>query len=283
MSSNLIKRGVTLLKEEVPRIIDSDALLAGKMDTGMGNTRMVPMPEDEDGFARGLRAEVLESADRDTDGQILGGDSFEEPEDLGPSPEELKQQAIAEIEKMKEEAAVLLETERRHTLDEAKKQGYQEGYAEGMREVEAMKHKLSEEKKEIEKQYEAQIDNLEPQFIDVLSGIYEHIFKVDLSGYRDVIVELIADTMRKTEGGRDYIVHVSKEDYPYVNMQKKKIMEGMSTANASVEIIEDITLSQSQALIETGGGIFDCSLGTQLSELSQKLRLLSYEKPAADG
>ncbi len=283
MSSNLIKRGVTLLKEEVPRIIDSDALLAGKMDTGMGNTRMAPMPEDEDGFARGLRAEVLESADRDTDGQILGGDSFEEPEDLGPSPEELKQQAIAEIEKMKEEAAVLLETERRHTLDEAKKQGYQEGYAEGMREVEAMKHKLSEEKKEIEKQYEAQIDNLEPQFIDVLSGIYEHIFKVDLSGYRDVIVELIADTMRKTEGGRDYIVHVSKEDYPYVNMQKKKIMEGMSTANASVEIIEDITLSQSQALIETGGGIFDCSLGTQLSELSQKLRLLSYEKPAADG
>ncbi len=283
MSSNLIKRGVTLLKEEVPRIIDSDALLAGKMDTGMGNTRMVPMPEDEDGFARGLRAEVLESADRDTDGQILGGDSFEEPEDLGPSPEELKQQAIAEIEKMKEEAAVLLETERRHTLDEAKKQGYQEGYAEGMREVEAMKHKLAEEKKEIEKQYEAQLDNLEPQFIDVLSGIYEHIFKVDLSGYRDVIVELIADTMRKTEGGRDYIVHVSKEDYPYVNMQKKKIMEGMSTANASVEIIEDITLSQSQALIETGGGIFDCSLGTQLSELSQKLRLLSYEKPAADG
>lgn len=282
MSSNLIKRGVTLLKEEVPRIIDSDALLAGKMDKGMGSGRMTLMPEDEDGFARGLRAEVLEPVVQDMDGKIMGENSFEESEDLGPSPEELKQQAIAEIEKMKEEAAVLLETERRHTLDEAKKQGYQEGYAEGLREVEAMKHKLAEEKKEIEKQYEAQLDNLEPQFIDVLSGIYEHIFKVDLSGYRDVIVELIADTMRKTEGGRDYIVHVSKEDYPYVNMQKKKIMEGMPTANASVEIIEDITLSQSQALIETGGGIFDCSLGTQLSELSQKLRLLSYEKPAAD-
>ena len=45
-----------------------------------------------------------------------------------------------------------------------------------------------------------------------------------------------------------------------------------------MEVIEDISLRKNECLIETEGGIFDCGLGTQLAELSRKLRLLSYEK-----
>lgn len=41
--------------------------------------------------------------------------------------------------------------------------------------------------------------------------------------------------------------------------------------------MKDITLGKGECLIETEGGIFDCGLGTQLSELRQKLKLLSYE------
>lgn len=142
-----------------------------------------------------------------------------------------------------------------------------------------MKNSLTARQESLERHYQELLDNLEPQFIDTLTGIYEHLFKVELSGYRDIIVELIAGTMRNIDGGsRGYIIHVSKEDYPYVSMQKKRIAEGVSLANASLEIIEDITLSKNQALIETEGGIFDCSLGTQLAELNQKIRLLSYEK-----
>lgn len=74
------------------------------------------------------------------------------------------------------------------------------------------------------------------------------------------------------------MLHVSKEDYPYVSMQKKQIMAGAVSANSFVEVVEDITLSQNECLIETDNGVFDCGLGTQLSELKQKLRLLSYEK-----
>ena len=48
--------------------------------------------------------------------------------------------------------------------------------------------------------------------------------------------------------------------------------------NATMEIIEDVSLHKNECLIETEGGIFDCGLGTQLSELTRKLKLLSYEK-----
>lgn len=292
MSSNLLKRGMTLLNEEETRIIDSNARMAQKL-TGSSTRRITPQPEDKDGFSRGLSAEVLDALTGEDgepggfsgelraeslEGQSGYAEPGEEAADAGPALEELRQQAELEIENMKQEAAALLETERNSTLEAAKKQGYQEGYAAGMQEVDDMKSRLAAQKESLERQYQELMDELEPRFIDTLTGIYEHIFKVELSGYRDIVVELLANTMRKIDGGRNYIIHVSKDDYPYVSMQKKRIAEGVSMTNASLEIIEDITLSKNQALIETEGGIFDCSLGTQLSELNQKIRLLSYEK-----
>ena len=59
-------------------------------------------------------------------------------------------------------------------------------------------------------------------------------------------------------------------------MQKKQLMTSAAGINSNVEIIEDMTLSRTQCLIETDGGVFDCGLGTQLGELRKKLQLLSY-------
>lgn len=137
---------------------------------------------------------------------------------------------------------------------------------------------LKSKEEQLEREYQRKIDELEPQFVEALSGIYEHIFQVDLSEHRDIIIHLIASTIRKVEGSRDFIVRVSKEDYPYVNMQKKQLQVCVSVPNSTVEIIEDFTLSKNECMIETEGGIFDCGLGTELRELSAKLKLLSYEK-----
>jgi flagellar assembly protein FliH len=83
--------------------------------------------------------------------------------------------------------------------------------------------------------------------------------------------------MRNIEG-RSLLVHVSKEDYPYISMQKKQLVSESVSSSTEVDIVEDASLSKNECFIETEAGIFDCGLGTQLSELSQKLKLLSYEK-----
>ena len=129
----------------------------------------------------------------------------------------------------------------------------------------------------LDAEYQKMIDELEPKFVDTITGIYEHIFHVDLHSYREVLCYLISATMRNTEDNKSFLIHVSKEDYPYVSMQKKQITAQTASPNASVEIIEDMTLGKGECLIETEGGIFDCGLGTQLAELRQKLKLLSYE------
>ena len=282
MSSNLYKRGYTVINEEDTRIIDSNARIAKKIEI-IHASRMMPKPEDKDGFSQGFAADVLDvltmdSEEGDFHPAIDGGATNPgmSLEDAMAQIDEMKRQAAEELEQMRVDAERTLAVERQYAMEAAKKQGYQEGLAQGIREADEMKASLQAEKNRMEAEMDALLHDLEPQMIDTIAGIYEHIFHVELSAYKDIVVHLISDTMKKTEGGKDYIVHVSKDDYPYVSMQKKKLTEGIKVN--SLEVIEDMTLSPNDALIETEGGIFDCSLGTQLAELGQKIRILSYEK-----
>lgn len=290
MSSNLYKRGYTLVNQEETRIIDSNALVAqkiGKIPAPVIRQGMAP--PDENGFSQGLSAEVLseealealtgEAADRKGAEEEAGAmDLAAAAVSGGPTAEELKAEALAEIERMRAEAEAALEEERRQTLEAAKKQGYDEGVKQGRAEADGIKKELEAEKRRLEAEYAERIEELEPQFIDLLTGIYEHVIHVGLSDYHDLIVYLIEDALGQIDGGRSIIVHVSAQDYEYVNGRKGDFVVG----SATLEVVQDITLSKNQALIETENGIVDCSLGVQLSELGKKLRLLSYEKPAGE-
>ena len=118
---------------------------------------------------------------------------------------------------------------------------------------------------------------LEPRFIEALTGIYEHIFKVDLSDYHELVTTLLCNTMQKIEGCRNLLIHVSGNDYENVKENKERLQKEAGGSTVSVEIAEDKTLSAGQAMIETENGVYDCSLDTELSELTRKLKLLSYE------
>ena len=132
--------------------------------------------------------------------------------------------------------------------------------------------------RELEEAYDRQIEVLEPQFVDTITGIYEHIFHVELSSYREILTSLISDTLHKLEGTRSFIIHVSKDDYAYVNMQKRQVLSGAVSESTSVDVVEDLTLEKNECMIETENGIFDCGLGTQLSELKARLALLAWAK-----
>ena len=200
----------------------------------------------------------------------------------------MRSQALAEIE----EARVQI-------IEEAKKAGYQEGFSQGKKEGYDRGHaeglnSVAKEREEalqeislrtaqMDEEYQKKMDELEPQFIETLTGIYEHIFHVSLKNSRDLVVYLIANTMRNLEGNSGYLVHVSKEDYPFVSMQKKELIKGTGIPLEAIDILEDATLGRSECMIETGNGVFDCSLGTQLEALNEELKLLSYEPRKTEG
>lgn len=260
-------------------------------------------PDFADGFTQGISAVEVSQLIRDGEGNIVGdqqdGDGMLQPEEgaaplqSGQMQEELIAEAQAQIEQMRAEAMAEIEQTRIQIIEEAKSEGYQQGFEQGQNDGFAQGHQdgldsVTQEREQLqaeaeqvraslEEEYARKIKELEPIFIDTLTGIYEHIFHVSLKNSRELIVYLIQNTMRNIETGGTYLIHVSKEDYPFASMQKRELIKGTNIAIENVELLEDVTLGKNECMIETGNGVFDCSLGTQLEALNEELRLLSYE------
>ena len=294
LSKNIYKSRWVVVEQEEKCIIDSNSRLVDRIEEIESEKRrraaLAAGEEfDEDGFRSGLSGERIDISSEEgygeegSEGNILRAVEEQVPE--GPTPEELRAQAEAELEAAREEVEQIkqiaresLEREKQEVLDEARRTGYDEGYRMAQTEAEQMKEEIRQERIRLEEEYDSMIAELEPQFIDTITAVYNHIFQVELENERNILVHLIETTLRKVESSRVFIVHVSKDDYPYVNMQKKTLAEEVVSGRGVVEIVEDMTLHKNECMIETDGGIFDCGVGTQLEELTKRLKLLSFEK-----
>lgn len=280
LSSNLVKQFfVTQPAEEGKRIIDSNAVVRRRLAEQPKAGRGISDTEDEGegGFVSGLiPTEVLE-APEDRGNVIKARDEAAEIlEQARAEVEKILAEAWGEAEKIRSEAKAQAEAEKIQVLSQAKQQGYNEGLVKAQAREGALEQEYREKTRRLEEEYQQEIDSLEPRFVDAITGIYEHIFHVELSSYREILVSLISDVLHKLEGGRNFIIHVAKEDYPYVNMQKKQMLAGAVSEGSRVDVVEDLTLTRNGCMIETENGIFDCGLGTQLEELQNRLRILAW-------
>ena len=295
MSRNLYKSYWVAVSDDDKCVIDSNTRINQRIEEWetlrqkrqAQNAEYSGSDEENGEFVSGLGGEAIDAllSDDGEGEESRGGVIKAASVEQGPDLEEIKAQAQEmidsarmEAEEIKNTAQREIEIERRQAIDEGKKQGYNEGYQQGLSEVDEMKQALAVEKQKLEEEYEQLVEELEPRFIDVITAVYNHIFGVELSDNRDILVHLIDSTLRKVESSRTFIVHVSAEDYPYVNMQKQSLIEGAIAGRGMIEIIEDIALSKGACLIETDGGIFDCGIDTQLEGLEKKLQVLSFEK-----
>lgn len=287
MSSNLYKASWVVVQQDDKRVIDNNA----RMEERLSNiAKILPspynpeeMPEEgvfQDGFTDGLGAPEVDALfSQEAGDAIIKSVSLQEKEELLQEIEAAK----AELEELRvtadgmiADAKAEIGAMQMRAYEEAKNQGYQEGERLGREEYEIAKKEYEQKKKQLEQEYKRRCDEIEPDFVDALTGIYEHIFKVDISRYKGIVVNLLENVLQKTEGNRNFMIHVSKADYENV-MAGRDRLRAEAGGGTSLEIIEDITLKKTQCYIETESGIFDCGLDTQLTELGRKLKLLSYE------
>ena len=238
---------------------------------------------DSDEFFEGLPvAENLDAIlDEDAESAVIKAENQEE---LNRVNEELEN-ALIELEDAKTKAAAIV-TNANIEAEDIKKRayadghaaGYNDGMAEAQAEMEDARNLLNMEAEELHKDYEEKIGTLEPRFIDALTDIYEHIFKVDLDTYRNVVSSLLVDAINGSDNAKNIMVHVAREDYQRVLEQREEILAETGMPEENVEFIQDATLGEACCFIETENGVFDCSLETELKELKRKLMLLAYRK-----
>lgn len=292
MYNNIYKYNQVILKDDDALLIDNNEKVARKIEyleeLIHKEARKEEIQESLDGFTTGLDAAQVEAltADEEESAVIKAEPAAKEEasdslEIISAQAQEMLAEARREAERIKSKALMEAQQEiealRSKGYDEGKEQGYETGYQEGMTQVESLRKSLEEERARLDKEYHEMINELEPKFVETMTDIYEKVLKVDLAKDHEILVHLISSAMHKIEGSSNYLIHVSKEDYQYVILKKEELVSAVSP-HSSVEIVEDMTLGANDCIIETDGGIFDCGLGTQLEELSQKLKLLSYSK-----
>ena len=254
LSRNLVKQAYVVAPPEEKRVIDNNALVRKRIG------QLTP-----GGFVSGLGAEVLDVSAEEGAGNVIkaGEDAEMILEEARKEAEAILNDARLSSLQMRDDMRAETELEKNRILAQARQQGYDEGTAQARAEVQAIEQEYQKKAQQLEAAYQQQIDVLEPQFVDTITGIYEHIFHVELGAYRDILVHLISNTIRKLEGSHDFMIHVSK---------------GAVSANCSVDVVEDTALQKNQCMIETENGIYDCGLDTQMTELKRRLQLLSWTK-----
>jgi flagellar assembly protein FliH len=293
--SNVLRGVFVAVDYEDVRVIDSNELLQEKMEAWGQTTRDIE-PYDDGGGEMEFTALNPEEVDGgfsfDEDSSVIRGDlpEGEEEEPAGPTAEDLEEQGRAflreaeeklaeakiECERMVIGAKAEIEEARLAAIEEGRKLGHEEGHAHAAAEIEQMKADIDAEKEKLEREYGQLVDELEPRFISLVTDIYERVFAVDLKDYAPIVAHLLSTTIRNSDETRDFIIRVAPDDYDYVVARRDEIKESAAVGQGSFEIIKDQTLAAGACLIETAGGIFDAGFDTQLENLNNKLRLLSY-------
>lgn len=263
--SNLLK--ANLVKEEEARVIDYNEMISAKL--AAIRRALLQDGEDVSGeFTEGLSAQEIEP----------------EPQ---PDPQEELLKARAEAEQILKEARTQAgemksqaQAEAEQIRIQAQEAGRQEGYAEGSRqaqaELEQYKEQLAREDQKREKEYQERLAAMEPELVDVILKVVSGVTFAAVTEKRDIVLHLVKNALEHIESSKQFLIHVSKEDYQPVVQQKEMLLEQVPQS-AELEIIRDAALAQGQCMIETDGGIFDCSLDTQLNGLIADIKALSMQ------
>lgn len=286
--SNLLKSGFVNFREGEARIIDSNEIVAkrlGQKTAGNGLS-----PQTSQASREGFQTAEFEEMDEDTRKALFGEESGniyrEKPAYEGPSPEELLEAARAEIEEMRAAAEKEAGELRTRATEEGRQAGYQDGFAKGhaeaLVEAEEANRKANEAieeteavRKALQEEYEKKLQEMEPMVIEELTKIYDHVFEAGLKEQTEILFHLLDSTLHRIDSGREFIVRVSQADYEYINTRKEELLTGLP--GVRMDLVADLMMKRGQGMIETGGGLFDCSIDVELQELRRRIHMLAYQ------
>ncbi len=286
--SNLLKSSFVNFRDGEKRIIDSNEIVAKRL--GQSGFQSASDARADAASENGFHAAQFEEMDAETAKALFGeedGAAYGEAAYDGPSPEELIEAARAEIEEMKAAAAEEAETLKMQAAEEGRQAGYNDGFAEGhakaLQEVEKAEQRVKEQIQETEAlrerlrlEYEEKLQEMEPMVIDELTAIYDHVFAAGLKEKSEIIFHLLDTTLHRIDSGREFIVRVSRADYEHVSARREELTAGMP--DVRIDLVADVTMKQGEGMIETGGGLFDCSIDVELQELKHRILELAYQK-----
>lgn len=287
--SNLLKGFKTKQTEE--RVIDYNQIISDKIESF--KQKLEQEKVEADGFVSGLNAGVVEeliaeegdgftALSQDDSLAVLTADKpMEEQvtsEDLKELAENIISDANAKAEEIlanaRREAEEIKNTVYETAMNEGRQKGYEEGCIKAEAEYQTLINDANAELARLEKEYTIRYNSMESEIVDVLIDVFSKITHTIAEDNKEIVLHLINQVMEHVEATGDFLIRVSKEDYPFLVENQGKIYCA-SPKDINLSVLEDGSLMKNQCIIETDGGVFNCSLDIQLEQLIKDIKLLS--------
>ncbi|MBP5265705.1 MAG: flagellar biosynthesis/type III secretory pathway protein [Lachnospiraceae bacterium] len=143
-----------------------------------------------------------------------------------------------------------------------------------MNEFNAKKDELEIERQNLQAQFEEKERTMESELVDVITEVMERFFLIQFGNKKDLLLHLIDNALINIENSREFLIKVNDENFDFLNQYKSQLQEKVGN-DLQLDIIRDPVLDIHQCLIETDGGVFDCSLDVELDNLVKDLKSLS--------
>lgn len=282
--SNFYRNNYVVSGDRVNRVIDSNVIIAEKMQAIEREQRQARREE----LLR-QRKEAMEAAGEDGEVEFTEGLFAENLDfDLEPEAEEPEIDYVAQA---KEEAEQILAeaTERINAMHDkafeeaenlreaAQQEGYAAGYEEAQKkaqaELDAQKARLADLELRLQAEYDEALAGLEPKLLDTVLTVFDEVFRIQFSGKREMLLQLVMNAMRSIRETKQYKIRVCEDEVAFLR-EKKHVLQEKVGEDVAIEIVMDPDLVESQCIIDADSGVYECSLDVELDNLIRDLKSL---------
>lgn len=212
--------------------------------------------------AKAKMAEMLNSADAEAE---------QKKSRLEEESKSMLEQAAQEAENIKikasQEAAGVTEAARAKGFEEGRSAGYKEGYAEAERlagRLQTVINKTVEKRNDLFQEAEAQLVNLALLMV-------RKVVKTIAANQKEVVANNIIEALRKVKSRGDITIRVNLADLNMTTQHKKDFIKELE-GGGNVNIVEDSSVDQGGAIIETDFGELDARISSQLNEIESRIQ-----------
>ena len=291
MSSNMIKAYSIAYDTEKIKTLDMvvrENELEERARKLFSAKTVFPAPKEEGEFVEGLFAENL--GDLEPLEEIAAPSITEQ--DIEEIKNSLREEIMAEmtpilnrrgediVANARAQANGLIEAGKRDAelakesiLKMASAQGYEEGMGRAKAEEERALAELEARRRELERQYEQKIAELEPAFADILVELVKKVTNVAYDNHKEVLIYLIETGLGFAQKDSYFDVVLSEEDYQKYASLFPKIKEAYKE-KYNLEFRKSTDLPAGSCKLENENRVIDCGLGIRLGGLLEELSLL---------
>ena len=154
--------------------------------------------------------------------------------------------------------------------EDAKTAGYNDGITAAQKEADAIKSAAAQAKEDAEKDIQILRESLEPEIIDLVTAVLEKLLGTAKNLDPNLIINLIRQGLNIATITGEVVIYVSPEDYEITLANKNELL-ALTDGSVKLEIIKDLSLEQTDCIIETPLGNVDASLNQQFEAIKSNL------------